>query len=139
MTVSPVPHTSIDADDMTAEQLALPTSERVKASTRFGTITGGRTKNGCQVFLSAWVRKSVPVYECTSVPVRQCASVPVYQCTSVPVYQCTSVPVYQCTRVARIPPSPHPQVVQRHQLHRNTRPSGLSPPTPLLRSLRYRC
>jgi hypothetical protein len=99
MTVSPVPHTSIDADDMTAEQLALPTSERVKASTRFGTITGGRTKNGCQVFLSAWVRKSVPVYECTSVPVRQCASVPVYQCTSVPVYQCTSVPVYQCTSV----------------------------------------
>jgi hypothetical protein len=71
MTVNPLPHTSIDADEMTAEQLALPTSERVKASTRFGTITGGRTKNGCQVFLSECVRIGVPVYQCTSVPVYQ--------------------------------------------------------------------
>ena len=38
--------------DMTAEQLALPGSQRVKATTRYGKIVGGRVRNGCQVFLS---------------------------------------------------------------------------------------
>lgn len=38
--------------DMTAEQLALPGSQRVTATTRYGKIVGGRVKNGCQVFLS---------------------------------------------------------------------------------------
>ena len=44
---------AIDADDMTAEQLALPSSERVTARTRHGAVTGGRVRNGAQVFLSA--------------------------------------------------------------------------------------
>ncbi|WVQ95293.1 hypothetical protein IAU59_002388 [Kwoniella sp. CBS 9459] len=46
------PTTSISSDDMTGEQLTLPSSERVFADTQFGRIEGGRVKNGCQVFLN---------------------------------------------------------------------------------------
>ncbi|BEI84548.1 hypothetical protein CcaverHIS002_0411520 [Cutaneotrichosporon cavernicola] len=38
-------------DDMTGEQLALP-SDRVRAYTRHGPIVGGRVRNGVQVFLN---------------------------------------------------------------------------------------
>jgi hypothetical protein len=44
--------TSIARSDMTADQLALPGSERVRAETRYGAVVGGRVRNGCQVFLS---------------------------------------------------------------------------------------
>lgn len=46
------PTTDIGPNDMTGDQLALPTSERVSTITKHGEITGGRVKNGCQVFLS---------------------------------------------------------------------------------------
>ncbi|WVR09286.1 hypothetical protein IAU60_006351 [Kwoniella sp. DSM 27419] len=46
------PTTEISWNDMTGEQLALPTSERVTTTTRYGPVTGGRVKNGCQVFLN---------------------------------------------------------------------------------------
>lgn len=43
---------TIGMDDMTGEQLVLPSSERVRAHTQYGPVVGGRVKNGCQVFLS---------------------------------------------------------------------------------------
>jgi hypothetical protein len=46
------PLTDIAPGDMTGDQLALASSEAVFAQTRYGNITGGRVRNGCQVFLS---------------------------------------------------------------------------------------
>lgn len=43
----------IGPGEMTADQLALSTSERVAAHTARGRIVGARVRNGCQVFLSA--------------------------------------------------------------------------------------
>ncbi|WVF67724.1 hypothetical protein IAT40_002483 [Kwoniella sp. CBS 6097] len=54
------PTTTISSNDMTAEQLALPTSQRVFADTQFGRIQGGRVKNGCQVFLNVPYGVDVP-------------------------------------------------------------------------------
>ncbi|WVQ68653.1 uncharacterized protein L199_006862 [Kwoniella botswanensis] len=54
------PATTIAHDDMTGDQLALPTSERVSTETRFGKVEGGRTKNGCQVFLNVPYGIDVP-------------------------------------------------------------------------------
>ncbi|WVW85202.1 hypothetical protein I302_107240 [Kwoniella bestiolae CBS 10118] len=54
------PATSIAHDDMTGDQLALPTSERVSTQTRYGSVEGGRTKNGCQVFLNVPYGLDVP-------------------------------------------------------------------------------
>ncbi|WWC71196.1 uncharacterized protein I206_105149 [Kwoniella pini CBS 10737] len=54
------PTTDILPNDMTGDQLALPTSERVTTETRFGQVTGGRTKNGCQVFLNVPYGVDVP-------------------------------------------------------------------------------
>ncbi|ORX39561.1 Alpha/Beta hydrolase protein [Kockovaella imperatae] len=47
-----LPVSDIGPDDVPAEQLALPDSERVTAKTRHGPILGGRVKNGVQVFLN---------------------------------------------------------------------------------------
>lgn len=44
--------TDIGEDEMTAEQLALPSSEPRYANTQYGKIRGGTVKNGVQVFLS---------------------------------------------------------------------------------------
>ncbi|OCF41074.1 hypothetical protein I317_05085 [Kwoniella heveanensis CBS 569] len=54
------PTTTISSDDMTGEQLALPSSERIFADTQFGRIQGGRVKNGCQVFLNVPYGLDVP-------------------------------------------------------------------------------
>ncbi|WWC90315.1 uncharacterized protein L201_005248 [Kwoniella dendrophila CBS 6074] len=54
------PSTDISPNDMTGDQLALPSSERITMETRFGQITGGRTKNGCQVFLNVPYGIDVP-------------------------------------------------------------------------------
>jgi hypothetical protein len=45
----------ISYSDMTAEQLALPSSARVTATTKYGKVVGGRVRNGCQVFLSDFI------------------------------------------------------------------------------------
>ncbi|KAK4689641.1 hypothetical protein P7C73_g460, partial [Tremellales sp. Uapishka_1] len=52
--------TDIGPGEMTGEQLALPTSGRVTAHTRYGDIKGGRVKNGCQVFLNVPYGVNVP-------------------------------------------------------------------------------
>ncbi|OXC65569.1 hypothetical protein AYX13_05414 [Cryptococcus neoformans] len=54
------PMTDIGPNDMTGDQLALPTSERVSTITKHGKITGGRVKNGCQVFLNVPYGVDVP-------------------------------------------------------------------------------
>jgi hypothetical protein len=46
------PSTEIAQGDMTGDQLALASSEKVFAQTRHGKMAGGRVRNGCQVFLS---------------------------------------------------------------------------------------
>ena len=47
-----LPVSSIGDRDMTGDQLALHSSERVSVVTRHGRVVGGRVKNGVQVFLS---------------------------------------------------------------------------------------
>ncbi|ODN92138.1 hypothetical protein L198_05811 [Cryptococcus wingfieldii CBS 7118] len=54
------PTTDIAANDMTGEQLALPTSQKVSAITKHGKVTGGRVKNGAQVFLNVPYGVDVP-------------------------------------------------------------------------------
>ncbi|GFZ43710.1 hypothetical protein JCM24511_01430 [Saitozyma sp. JCM 24511] len=54
------PSTDIAPGDMTGDQLALASSEKVFAQTRYGKITGGRVRNGCQVFLNVPYGQDVP-------------------------------------------------------------------------------
>ncbi|KAK8854472.1 hypothetical protein IAR55_003210 [Kwoniella newhampshirensis] len=54
------PTTAIAFDDMTGDQLALPSSEKVETLTKHGKVTGGRVKNGCQVFLNVPYGIDVP-------------------------------------------------------------------------------
>ncbi|WVQ72669.1 hypothetical protein IAR50_002228 [Cryptococcus sp. DSM 104548] len=54
------PATDIAADEMTGEQLALPSSHTVHATTKHGKITGGTVKNGAQVFLNVPYALDVP-------------------------------------------------------------------------------
>jgi hypothetical protein len=63
------PKTDMGPHDMTGYQLALLSSGVVSTDTRFGRATGGRVKNGCQVFLSAYQRDvQVDVTELSDVP-----------------------------------------------------------------------
>ncbi|KLT38952.1 alpha/beta-hydrolase [Cutaneotrichosporon oleaginosum] len=55
-----MPRSPIAMDDMTGEQLALPTSSRVRAYTRHGPVVGGRVRNGVQVFLNVPYALPVP-------------------------------------------------------------------------------
>lgn len=55
MSGTPAFDTDIGPNEMTAEQLALPSSRRVIAQTNHGDIEGGTTKDGVQVFLSECV------------------------------------------------------------------------------------
>ncbi|WRT68773.1 uncharacterized protein IL334_005753 [Kwoniella shivajii] len=54
------PSTDISANDMTGDQLALPTSQRISTETKYGKVQGGRTRNGCQVFLNVPYGVDVP-------------------------------------------------------------------------------
>ncbi|WWD19393.1 hypothetical protein CI109_103853 [Kwoniella shandongensis] len=54
------PTTSISPNDMTGEQLALPSSQKVETLTKHGKVVGGRVKNGCQVFLNVPYGMDVP-------------------------------------------------------------------------------
>jgi hypothetical protein len=50
--------TDIASDDMTAEQLALPSSRARYAKTQYGVVQGGTVRNGTAVFLSEWPFRS---------------------------------------------------------------------------------
>ncbi|WVQ79768.1 hypothetical protein IAT38_001868 [Cryptococcus sp. DSM 104549] len=54
------PVTDISPNDMTGDQLALPTSEKVGTLTKHGKVTGGRVRNGAQVFLNVPYGIDVP-------------------------------------------------------------------------------
>lgn len=49
---APLPYTTDTVEEYTGEQLALSTSQRVHATLRGSTLTGGRARNGAQIFLS---------------------------------------------------------------------------------------
>lgn len=52
MPIAIATETPIGPFDMTGDQLADASSERVTVTTKLGKVVGGRVKNGAQVFLS---------------------------------------------------------------------------------------
>ena len=52
MPIATPTQTSIGPFDMTGDQLAESSSERVRVQTKLGEVVGGRVRNGAQVFLS---------------------------------------------------------------------------------------
>ncbi|KIY45083.1 alpha/beta-hydrolase [Fistulina hepatica ATCC 64428] len=60
MSALKIPSTTDSSDEFTGEQLALPTSERVTATTKHGKVVGGRVRNGVQVFLNVPYAEDVP-------------------------------------------------------------------------------
>jgi hypothetical protein len=47
-------YNGIGSDEMTAEQLALPTSVSCEIDTRYGKVIGGTVRNRVKVFLSGY-------------------------------------------------------------------------------------